>query len=226
MHTEKTSVAINAIVAVLVLVAIGISVRSCQISGKATNTAINALEVAEASNHIAQEALQNSNTQFIQINRPYILIIPKRYENNEYRKVSQKANVVEINIKCEVKNVGNVAAKNVQLSDSIAARINLKDIPVRFQKPDGIALGPGDGFMVRIQIQMEFNTVSEAKANSESLISDQDDGVSFPFSLNYENELDQSKKYRTFRLIRIKNDMAEIVKSEMTVFTKDDLEKL
>ena len=226
MHIEKTSLAIDAIVAVLVLVSIGISLRSCQISGKATNTAIDALEVAEASNYIAQEALQTSSKQFIQINRPYILIIPKRHENNEYRKVSQKANAVEINLKCEVKNVGNVAAKNVHLADSLAARINLKDIPVRFQKPDGIALGPGDGFMVRIQIRMEFDTVSEAKANREFLISDQDDGVSFPFSLNYENELDQSKEYRTFRLIRFKNDRAEIVKSEMTVFTKDDLEKL
>ncbi len=226
MHIEKTSLAIDAIVAVLVLVSIGISLRSCQISGKATNTAIDALEVAEASNHIAQEALQTSSKQFIQINRPYILIIPKRHENNEYRKVSQKANAVEINLKCEVKNVGNVTAKNVHLADSLAARINLKDIPVRFQKPDGIALGPGDGFMVRTQIRMEFDTVSEAKANREFLISDQDDGVSFPFSLNYENELDQSKEYRTFRLIRVKNDRAEIVKSEMTVFTKDDLEKL
>ena len=232
MELEKKKFILDIILAVFVVISLGISIRSCRTSEKAEKTATEAIEISKKSNEIAKEAnkishdaLETSQYQFLQINRPYITLAPKKFKDGLYWKVTQQENTVLIVLQYEIKNVGNVSAKNISFPDKIAVgpKMKLKDYAyVFYKKPSKVSLGPGDDFIITPNMLMEYENEEEAKINFAHFISDKSDGTTLLLSVNYTNELDESQKYRTFMQNRIHNDEALILKSEMIVLTEDE----
>lgn len=182
--------------------------------------AIVAVYVSVRANHTAADALETSKYQFVQINRPYIILSLKKYDNGQFWEVTQIDKAVEVKIKYEIKNVGNVAAKNISLPDKIKVdivgpKVNPKQaVPIIFQKPGKITLGPGDSFITEARLRMEYDNAKDARKNKEYHISDEYEGDIFQLSIDYTNELEGSQKYRTFVLNKIHNNEAQIIKSE------------
>lgn len=195
MGIEKKKFVLDIVMALFVFSSIVISIRSCKMSEDAAKTAKSAIEVSENSNRLAGEALETSKYQFIQVNRPYINISPKKYEDGQFWKVIQKDKVVEIDLQYEIKNVGNAAAKNVSLPDKLAVgpRMNLKEgAPIIFQKSGKVTLGPGEDFIVTAQIRIDYDNIEDARKNQEHIVSDKSKGAFFQLSVSYTNELDES----------------------------------
>lgn len=92
------------VAALVAVVSIVISVKSCQ---------------------IAREALDNSKQQFLQINKPYILITPKKFDDGQYWKLSLEDKTVVKRLKYQIKNAGNVIASNLSLPDIMKMRLSL-----------------------------------------------------------------------------------------------------
>lgn len=228
MEIENQKIVLDIVMVLFVAGSIVISIKSCTISENAEKAAKNAIEVSENSNRIAGEALEISKYQFIQVNRPYIIISPKKYENGQFWKVNQKGKAVEIDLQYEIKNVGNIAAKNVSLPEKLVVgpKMNLREgASIIFQKTGKVTLGPGEDFIVTIQMKIEYDNIEDARKNQEHFISDKSKGTLFQLSVNYTNELDEAQKYRTFMMNRIHNDTAQVIKSEMFMITEDEAQK-
>lgn len=215
---------LDIIMIILVAASVGISVKSCQISEGARDIAQHASKVSENSNTIAKEALNTSKQQFIQINRPYILVSPKKFEDDQYWQLFLEHKTVVKRIKYEVRNVGNVAATNLSLPDIM--RIDIKSakpidgIETSFEKPGRVTLGPGDSFNLNTTFSVAYTTTQDAKKNMDFYLSEEYEGDTFRLSITYENELEVTKKYRTVIVNRIHNDKARIIKSEMLILDK------
>jgi len=76
-----------------------VSFRSCQISN--------------ANKNISNEALEASKYQFFQLNRPWIILSPEKFENGMFWDISQKNTHIVIALKYGIQNVGNIAAKDI-----------------------------------------------------------------------------------------------------------------
>ena len=96
--------AIDFVVAITAVISIIISIKSCKISQKANDAAENAIEI--------------SRHQFIQTNRPYIVIEAEKYDNGQYWTLEQKGATVIAESNFKFMNVGNVAAVNIQFPDA------------------------------------------------------------------------------------------------------------
>jgi len=216
---------LDIVMVIAVAISISISIKSCQISDNAETTSQNAVNIAKESNKIAKDALDSSQYQFIQVNRPYLIVGPSKYENGEYWDITLKSNVVEIIIKYKIKNVGNVAAKDIEIPDKIVLRLRTpknNKVPFSFKKEIGkIALGPGDTYVCEINFELGYESDDKAKKYYDYQKSNRSEGVTFKISVEYSNELDESQQYRTVMLNEIHNDTAKIIKSEMIVINKE-----
>ena len=211
MELENKKFILDIIIAVSVVISLGISIRSCRTSEKAEET-------AKEANKISNAALETSQYQFLQINRPYITLSPIKFDNGMYWKVTQQDNVVKVALKYKIKNVGNVAAKDIELPNKIGIDPKMKlkkDASVLYQKPRKVTLGPGESFTIEPILMMGYENEEIAKKKYVYLISDKSYGADFLLPLNYTNELDETQKYRTFMQNRIYKEKALIIKSEM-----------
>lgn len=200
---EKAKFLLAILLALFAAISMFISIKSCNISKEARKD--------------AKDALQTSQCQFLQINRPYIILNPKKFDNGWFWKVDQNEKQVEITLKYEIKNVGNVTAKDISLPDKIFVGNLKNDTPVVYKKMGKVTLGPGDDFIIESKMAMGYENEELAKKQLDYLISDKSANTTFLLSVNYANELDESQKYRTFVENRIHNDKALLVKSEMLI---------
>ncbi len=202
---ELITVIIAVISTVVAVVSMIVSVRGCQTS--------------ESANRTAQNALDTSQQQFIQLNRPYVTITPKKGGDGRYWNLAQQDRSVLINVRYEVKNVSNVIAKDVKLPDKVSVRLgaNLEEeSPVTYKKtPDGFALGPGEAVRIDMIMIVHCKTSDDAKRDLESLVSGKSNGILISAPVDYANELDKSHKYRTFVMTRFFSDRALLIKQEM-----------
>ncbi|RJP29703.1 MAG: hypothetical protein C4533_01575 [Candidatus Omnitrophota bacterium] len=199
------------IVTIVAVVALVVSVRGCCVS-------TDAYRLSKESKNIAKDALDTGKYQFIQINRPYVLISPKKFNDGSFWKIQQKSNHVEIIVKYEIKNVGNVAAKNIELPDNliIGQETKLKrDAPVSYKKMSEVTLGPGDFYELVCSFVLDYSDEEAAKNNYEYIVSDSSEGLTLLLAVTYTNEIDGFMEYRTIVENRIHNDNALIIKSEM-----------
>lgn len=200
---KKKKFILESITVIVACVALWVSIRSCQISKDATET---------------------SKFHFIQVNRPYLIIAPKKFEDGKFWKLAQINNQVQVILQYEVKNVGNVAAKDISTPDKLVfgpSKILQKGAPVIFRKPGKITLGPGDDFTLTATVLMDHTDEEAAKKDVKHLTSEKSEGVTFLLSVDYTNELDESQKYRTFVENKIHNEQAHIIRSEMFSLNPD-----
>lgn len=186
---------------ILAIFSLLVAIRGCQISNDAKK--------------IAKDSLDVTKNQFVQINRPYIILAPKKFNNGQFWKIEQDKNRVIATLRYEIKNVGNVAAKNIEVpTNVIVANVENKS-PIYYQKSGKITLGPGDKMNLTLTSNMGYESEAMSKANYEYLISDKSEGVIFHLSVDYESEVDKAHKYRTYVENRIHNEKALLIKSEM-----------
>lgn len=124
----------------------------------------------------------------------------------------------------EIKNVGNVAAKNVSYPNKleVGPKMNLKDdAPFSFQNVGKVSLGPGETLIGTVKIKIDYDSINESKKVKEHLISSNSHGTLFQLSVNYINSIDETQQYRTLMLNKIHNDTAQVIKSEMLMQTVD-----
>jgi hypothetical protein len=214
---EKRKFILDLIILTIASFALCVSIKSCQISKDAT-------KISKDSNIIANEAVESTKYHFIQINRPYLIIAPKKFEDGKFWKLDQINNQVQAIFRYELKNVGNVAAKDISLPNRLVFGPGMKiqkEAPLTFTKPGKVTIGPGDHFVVTVTTLMGYNDEETAKKNLEYLTSNKSEGVTFMLSVDYTNELEDSQKYRTFVENRIHNDKAMILRSEMVSLGDD-----
>lgn len=224
MELEKKKFIVAILMLLLIAVSTGVSIGSYIVSKNAEKRANEAIEKSEDSNKIAEEALETNRYQFIQVNRPYLIVSPKKYDNGQFWQVSQEENVVVVRLKYKIENVGNIAAKDIKLPDKVTAgpKMNLKEgTPIYYRKMGKITIGPGDSYVANAEIMMGYESTEEAKTNVEHFISPESEGITIQIPVNYTNELDSSQKYRTFMMNKIHNDKSQIIKSEMLNFSGD-----
>ena len=187
---------------------------SWKTANDAQDMAKQALKAAEDSNDIANNALKKSEKQFIQINRPHILLSPKRFDNGLYWKIIQQKNVVKIILKYEIENVGNVSAKDVDLPHNlmVASETPFKeDFHISYKKPTKTTLGPTQKFYIEPIIEKGYDSEGKAKNYLEQLISEKSQGITFSLSVNYINPLKATEKYLTLIKNIVYKDRVKII---------------
>ncbi len=199
------------LVIVIAVLSFIVSVKGCQISGSAKRT--------------AESALETSRQQFVQLNRPYVTISPKKGSDDRYWNLAQQDKSVLMNIRYEVKNVGNVVAKDVRLPDKVLVRLgaNLEEYsPATYKEVTAaFTLGPGQSCRVDIIGIIRFKTAEDAKENLKLLASDKKNGILISTAADYANELEKSQKYRTLVTTRFFSDRALLIKQEMISLTEE-----
>ncbi len=198
-----------------------VSIVALVISHKSNKTASDA-------NRIANAAYETSKYQFLQVNRPYIILTSKRFDNEQFWQIKQEGKIIKIVLKHEIKNAGNVAVKDIVLPDKvevIRGKKLTKDAQVRFYKPGKLTLGPGDSFDMQQDLVLEYKNEETAKNSYEHLISDKSSGVDALVIVNYTNELDETQRYKTFVENRIHKNVAQVIKSEMLTLSDEILTK-
>lgn len=182
------------------------SARSCSISNQSLQIAENAIEI--------------SKKQFIQINKPFLTSTPKRFSNETYFELERDENIVTIRLKFVLKNVGNVAAINIHPPDKIAMP---KDffIPnggiLKYKIPPNVILGPGDNFFLTTQIKASFNAKEGAIKFYEDLTKNDEKGVTIMLPVNYQSEIDPNTKLNLITEYKITKNAARIIRSEMKI---------
>ncbi len=185
-------------------------------------------KTASDANRIAKDTYETSKYQFLQVNRPYIIISPKRFDNKQFWQIKQEGENIKIALMYEMKNAGNVTAKDIMLPDKatfISGKKLLKDDQVRYYKSGKVTLGPGDTFNIYSNIALEKENEEAAKKDYEHLVSDKSYGVDVSLSVNYTNELDETQRYKTFVQYRIHKNKAQLIKSETLILSDENLTK-
>ncbi len=185
-------------------------------------------KIASDANRIAKDTYETSKYQFDQVNRPYIILSPKRFDDKQFWQIKQEGEIIEIVVEYEMKNTGEVAAKDIVLPDKIQASVKkkpLKETPILIKKSGKVTLVPGEIFIIYQNMEWRHENEEEAKKNYELLISDKSYGVNIQLSVSYTNELDETQRYRTFVQHGIHKNVAEVIKSEMLTLSDEILTK-
>ena len=189
-----------------------VSIRSCNIADRSN-------KISEKAQEVSEKALEITKNQFLQENRPYIIVSPiKHEETDSFFKFASNNFEVITTIKFEVKNVGKAVAKYLQVpKQALLSEEMLKkgDVLKAYIRPDKVSIGPGDKIYLLSQLIAEYednDSVKEHIANFESGKA----SVELGLKLYYLNDQNPSIMYETFVKHRIYNTEAVIVQSEYT----------
>jgi tetratricopeptide (TPR) repeat protein len=142
--------------------------------------------------------------------RPYITFAPKKNNEGNYLTVEKQNNIAKILIELELKNTGNVAAKNIRFPDEV--NIQTKMDVQRIEKLTPIlTLVPDDSVVLGVSMIINYK-------NEEGLISDlalmnssEFNGYHFGCTIIYENE-NGAGKYALSVLYIIKKNRVMVLK--------------
>ena len=198
---------------VAILIAIGsfvVSIRGCAISRDAEKN--------------AEEAIALSKQQFLQTNRPHLLLSPLQFEDKMYWRFSEEDDGIRVYIRYRLQNVGNVAATDISLPTELMLGPKMKKVQVVLKKPErSISLGPGARMLINSEMKIEYGDEDDASSHINRLRSEESDGLTLQISVEYASEIDKLQRFRTVMMNRIHNDRAEIIKSEMyQIFDNED----
>lgn len=217
-HPERAKTRLELITVILAIISMVVAFVSMIVSLKGCQT-------SESANRIAKNALETSRQQFVQLNRPYVIITPRKGADGRYWNLAEQDKSVLINIRYEFKNVGNVVAKDIRLPDKVSVSLgaNLEEkSPVTYKKVTGaFTLGPGQSCQVDFITIIPFKTTEYAKQNLELLTSDKKNGILISTAADYVDELDKSHKYRTLVSTRFFSDRALLIKQEMLILSEE-----
>ena len=166
---------------------------------------------------IAKETHETSNYQFLQVNRPYIILSPTRFDDEKFWQIKQEGKIIKIDLKYEMKNDGNIIAKDIAFPDKVLLlpwEKSKKGFLAYYDKTGKVTISPGDIFYISQSIVAEHENEETAKNFYEDLISDKYPGLDVSLWVNYTNELDETQRYRTLVEYKINKNTAHLLKSE------------
>jgi len=189
--------------------------------GAALSAIIGALCVLFA--NIVNHKITNRNEQIsIQressINRPFIQVTPKRYNNNQFLNITVVNNQIIIDSKFEIKNTGNMAtnlikpsphSEGVQMMNPPGSKPLIESINMEFE---GIALSPGESKVITIKRIFEWPSEKEARYNLKKIYSDSKWVIDIDVSFVYNHPTDESRRFKTIGQYRIGLNEGLIIK--------------
>ncbi len=189
---------------VLSLIAIIVSVRSCQIAGQA--------------NQLSHQAIETSTEQFYQENKPYIVLRPRKYdESQSYYKYTllPEQNAVQIEIQYEIRNIGKVAAKDIAVYDELQVGKSSTQPEIRgLNLPDKVTLGPGEDHVLRMTSTAGLADQESYDKYVQELSSEKGTEFTFQMGVTYVSEVNPEQSYSSTVMNKITKQRAGIVKIE------------
>ena len=178
-----------------------------------------ALAISIKSCYDAKNAIEISQRQFIEENRPYLLIEPVTFkETDSYFKIDRNKDEVKINIRYRVTNIGNTIAKNI-IHPSQAVIENHGIVDGLVSKVTPISLGPDQKISLIVWVLFKGKGDDSIDNFIDSYYSGKSH-VTHEFPVKYSTELEPSFTYYTIVEHEIYTDHAAILRSEMSTFDR------
>ena len=191
-------------------------------------TAVIAICISMDANDTAEKAIKAAERQFIQINRPYLILDPVE-KNGQFWKLKRDGLAVIMQVDFKTHNVGNVAAENVHFPDNLSVSGHDKTkSPFRseFKKiTDDITIAPGKFYYTALTLWIGKETIKDVEDVNEfiKLInSNKHRGITIKLLADYKNAIDTDQRYRTIVQYNIKKDEAILLKSEMINLSENE----
>jgi hypothetical protein len=204
---QKIKIYIDILMVLFAFFALCISLRSCVVADKA--------------NKNSEEAIEVSQKQFIQINRPYIALDPVKFDNKTYLKVIQENDTVYCTFKYIIKNVGNVLAKDIKLPPNAIfhSEINVaNNAKLNYHNlSDKTILGPGQNHFIELTSMFKLENKEQAIIYAKSLLNSKKPVMDLKLSVKYSNELDSSYLYKIENKYSFSLKKAILLKSESEI---------
>ena len=191
------------------------------LAGAALFVSIRSYNIAKQANKTSKDALKASEKQFLEVNRPYLLIEPVIFKDtNSYFKIEKIDNdIIKFNLKYKITNKGNVIIKDIVQPDVLNVAENQKYLGTLQSNVATLSLNPGQQLIMGIwysqrkigDIQID-EYVNGFHSGKNSLV--------HAFPIQYHTELDPSIVYKLFVKHKIHNDRVELLKSEMDTIKK------
>jgi hypothetical protein len=173
-----------------------------------------ALYFSYQSNVNSENALMLSKTQFLEENRPNIVVKPVRFDNTNSFCISEvHDNLIIMSIRFELKNEGNIAADNIVVDNVITKPENIKSYNIQF--PEDFTLGPHQVIFVLVQYMFDYKDDIDKKRKLYLLNSDEWAGLYIEMKYTYMNGVDHGVRYSTVIGNLIKKYRAMLIKSKM-----------
>ena len=185
-------------------------------------------KIASDANRIAKETNEMSNYQFLQLNRPFIILSSKIFDNEQFWQIKQEGKIIKIVFKYKLKNAGNIIAKDIAFPDKVGLISGTKIkkySQVHVDTYGELTIGPGASINIDQGLALDCENEENAKKYYEDLISDKSPGIDVPIWVNYTNELDETKRYKTFVKYKFYKNATVLIKSEMETLSDENLTK-
>lgn len=170
---------------------------------------------SKEANKIANEALSNSKSNFIIEQRPRIILTPQRFkDNNNFVKISNTDDTITFKCQFEIKNVGNIPAKNISLPKTFTTIINSPtNTPISLSLPPPITLAANEPYHLTFAATLKLT-----KSGIEDILKkweSPDENMALQVTCFYSSELDRSVIYKTTKAVRLYKNQVELLASEM-----------
>ncbi|MCX5846583.1 MAG: hypothetical protein NTW12_09565 [Deltaproteobacteria bacterium] len=168
------------------------------------------IRIANEANQIAKNTASVSQLQFIQENRPYLEVIPVKFDDGSYMEFAEiDTKQCEIGLKYKINNVGKVPATDIlvpQLAKLSEDMIKNGSKLEGFKSQPTISLAPGEHVFLKVKEIIKPHTVT-----SEAYLRNYKDGsqsVSLEFQVIYRSEINKEEIYSTKTCYKIfKNNL-------------------
>jgi len=180
---------------------------------------IYAVFVSKEGNRISKNAIKTSEYQFLRLNRPYILVKPKKIDDtNDYIKISRDGNKIRCEVAYVVTNVGTAPAAYIRYPQSIIAEPNIPVVELHL--PSQLPLAPNDKYEMGYIIESSCKTEKDAQYQVAKFQDPNWQGMIVGIPVNYDNGLDFRQMYVTNVRIKFRVKEAYILKEEFETFDK------
>lgn len=180
----------------------------------ATFAAIHSCNKSETANEIAKKALDISEQQFLQTNKPFLTLKPTKYRSiDRFVKLNRNKNVVNVEIQFKLANIGNVAASKIHTPDKVEIpNAKIKEIALL----PNLSLGPGDHVFIGWKVVMFKESDSDAIDFISKFEHDGDiEPIEVGLPIIYESELDSNMQHKLVSIFQISKGKVRIIKSEI-----------
>jgi len=199
--------------------AIYISIGSIIIAAISCFHSCNAVGVAEKSNllsaesnKIAYEAFKSSMNSFATENKPYLLMKPVKFkENDSFFRIWEKDGIVNLECQFEIRNGGKTSARDVSLPNVIAIEGEFKE-DAQFEAilPKKLTIGPGQDYNLAISIGQKTKNNKHRERIIENY-NKEDIEIKLQLVIFYFSELNANQKYSIKAVYKISKNRARII---------------
>jgi hypothetical protein len=195
------------------IIAIAMGGTALVISFCANPKAQKANEIAAEANTIAERAQKDADKQFMQINRPLLVLTPQRIDGH-FVNPTNRGHEAFSRIKYEIVNKGNVIARNIILPEVMGV-VQGKMLPAEVNREaltGNVSLAPGAHLYIEMALQSQFTSAEEAAKYVARFGSNY---MQLNIPIYYAHGIDTNRIYMSRRKDRINRDQALIIDNDI-----------